>query len=75
MRRNPQPDYAAIVTFLEANHDMVTRSLDLASEKAWALSHIGRLKEAEAINRRLLETRNNPVDLILDSNLRNEYGH
>lgn len=75
MRRNPQPDYAAIATFLEANHDMVTRSRDLASEKAWALSHIGRLKDAEAINRRLLETRNNPVDLILDTNLSLQSGN
>jgi tetratricopeptide (TPR) repeat protein len=69
MRQQPQPDYAAILTFLEANQDMVERNLDLASEQAWALSHVGRLKDAEAINRKLLERRNNSIDLWLDTNL------
>src|SRR5262249_48338004 len=62
MRRNPQTDYATIIAFLEENQDMVNRCLDLASEQAWALSHVGRLKEAEAINRGPLEARDNPSD-------------
>jgi tetratricopeptide (TPR) repeat protein len=49
MRRQPQPDYTAILEFLEANQDLVERDLDLASERAWALSHVGRLKDAEVV--------------------------
>jgi tetratricopeptide (TPR) repeat protein len=75
MRRQPQPDYAAILAFLNANQDMVERNLDLASEQAWALSYVGRLKDAEVINRKLLERRNNPTDLWLDTNLALQSGN
>jgi tetratricopeptide (TPR) repeat protein len=74
MRYNPQINYADIISFLEVNQDMVDRSLDLASEKAWALSHIGRLKEAESINRRLLESRDNSGDLLLATNIALQLG-
>ena len=69
MRRQPQPDHAAILMFLEANQDLVERDLNLASEQAWALSYMGRLKDAEVVNRTLLERRNNPIDLLLETNL------
>lgn len=69
MRRSPQLDYANPLAFLEEHQDMVDRSLELASEKAWALSHVGQLKEAEAINQRLLQARDNQIDLILEINL------
>jgi hypothetical protein len=75
MRRQPQPDYAAILAFLDANQDMVERNLDLASEQAWALSHVGRLKDAEVFNRKLLEKRKNPTDLWLDTNLALQSGN
>lgn len=74
IRHNPQINYADIISFLEANQDMVERSLELASEQAWALSHIGRLKEAEAINRRLLESRDNAGDLLLETNIALQLG-
>jgi tetratricopeptide (TPR) repeat protein len=75
MRRQPQPDYAAILEFLEANQDLVERDLNLASERAWALSHVGRLKDAEVVNRTLLERRNNPIDLLLETNLSLQSGN
>jgi hypothetical protein len=74
MRRQPQPDYAAILAFLDANQDVVERNLDLASEQAWALSHMGRLKDAEAIHRRLLEARDHPSDLLLETNIALQLG-
>jgi hypothetical protein len=74
MRHNPQTNYADIIAFLEANQDMVERSPELASEQAWALSHVGRLMEAEAINRRLLETRDNSGDLLLETNIALQLG-
>ena len=55
MWRNPQTDDTQLLAFLEENQDMVDRSRDLASMKAWALFHVGRLQEAEAMNRTLLE--------------------
>jgi hypothetical protein len=74
MRRQPQPDYAAILAFLDANQDMVERNLDLASEQAWAFSHVGRLKDAEAVHRRLLEVRDHPSDLWLETNIALQLG-
>lgn len=67
--RSTQTDDSVIVAFLEANQDIVDRSLDLASAKAWALSRIGRLKEAEAINNSLLEKRDSHTDLELEINI------
>jgi hypothetical protein len=75
MRRQPLPDYAAILEFLEAHPDLVERDLDLTSERAWALSHMGRLQDAEAINRALLESRDNPIDLLLETNLALQSGN
>jgi hypothetical protein len=75
MRRQPQPDHAAILEFLEAHPDLVERDLDLTSERAWALSHVGRLKDAEAINRTLLERRSDPIDLLLETNLALQSGN
>jgi hypothetical protein len=75
MRRQPQPDYAAILEFLEANQDLAERDLDLTSERAWALSHVGRLKDAEVVNRTLLERRNKPIDLLLEINLALQSGN
>ena len=54
MWRNLQTDDAQLLAFLEENQDMVDRSRDLASVKAWTLFHVGRLQEAEALNRSLL---------------------
>jgi hypothetical protein len=69
MRRQPHPDYPAILAFLEAHQDLVEQDLDLASEQAWALSHLGRLQDAAAINRRLLQARDHPSDLLLETNI------
>lgn len=74
LRRQPQPDYAAILAFLEAHQDLVERNLDLASEQAWDLSHVGRLRDAAAANRRLLEARDHPSDLWLETNLALQLG-
>lgn len=68
-RRNPQVDHFSILKFLEENHDLVDSSDDLLSEKAWTLSHAGRLKEAEVINTKLLKKRDNENDLELDINI------
>ena len=68
-RRNLQVDHFSILTFLEENHDIVDSSDDLLSEKAWTLSHAGRLKEAEVINTELLKKRDNENDLELDINI------
>jgi hypothetical protein len=69
MWRNPQIDDAQILAFLEENQDMVDCSRDLASVKAWTLFHVGRWKEAEAMNRSLLGVRENHNDLLLETNL------
>lgn len=73
-RRNPKSDHFSILTFLEENHDIVCRSDDLLSEKAWTLSHVGRLKEAEKINSKLLKKRDNENDLELDINIALQLG-
>jgi hypothetical protein len=75
MRRQPQPDYPAILEFLEAHLDLMERDPDLTSEHAWALSHVGRLKDAETVNRTLLESRDNPIDLLLETNLALQSGN
>lgn len=69
IRRDPSADDDSIVEFLEANNDLIDRSKDLAEAKAWALLHLGRWKEAKAINDSLLATRDEPNDLSLDINL------
>jgi hypothetical protein len=69
MWRISQTDDAHILAFLEENQDMVTRNLDLISVKAWTLFHVGRLKEAQALNRTLLTARDNQNDLLLETNL------
>ena len=73
-RRNPKSKHFSILTFLEENHDIVCRSDDLLSEKAWTLSHAGRLKEAEVINTELLKKRDNENDLELDINIALQLG-
>ena len=43
-------DHRQIVELLDANSDLVDRSSDLKSAKAWALFHSGRLSEARELN-------------------------
>jgi tetratricopeptide (TPR) repeat protein len=73
-RSNAQSDHFSILTFLEENHDILDHSDDLLSEKAWMLSHAGRLKEAEKINSELLKKRDNENDLELDINIALQLG-
>ncbi|HEY7492864.1 MAG TPA: hypothetical protein VIH59_17350, partial [Candidatus Tectomicrobia bacterium] len=74
MRHSPQINNTDIIAFLEENQDMVDRSLDLVSEKAWALSYVGRLKEAEAMLT-LLAARDSQNDLLLETNLAIQSGN
>jgi hypothetical protein len=75
VRRNPQAASHDILTFLEQHQEMIDRSPELASAKAWALLHMGRLKAAEAVNHTLLEARNDHNDLLLDINLALQSGN
>ena len=58
-----------VLTFLMHNHDLVDRSQDLSSAKAWALFHTGHMVEAKAENDKLLSSRNGLADVHLDINL------
>jgi hypothetical protein len=69
MWRHPHTDDTQLLAFLEENQEMVDRSRDLASMKAWTLFHVGRLQEAEALNRSLLGARQHHNDLLLETNL------
>lgn len=69
LRRNPTGGQARIVEFFEQNPDVTDWAPDLASAKAWALFHTGRLKEARTINDALRRNRTDPADLQLDINL------
>lgn len=60
---------ASIVSFLNQNADLTEASDDLKSAKAWACLGLGNLKEARDLNDQLLKARNNPADLLLDTNL------
>jgi len=73
-RKNTQVDLFSILTFIEENHDLVDSSDDLLSEKAWTLSHAGRLKEADEINTGLLKERDNENDLELNINIALQLG-
>ena len=67
--RNPATGEGDVVAFLDKNGDLVARSYDLTSAKAWALCHMGRLTEARSINDELLGKRHEVNDLSLDINL------
>jgi hypothetical protein len=69
MRRDTTTSEADLLAFLEANTDLIAGDNDLASEKAWALFHVGRLEEAQQVNDRLLAERSSERDLALDLNI------
>ena len=69
MRTGPSTNESDVVAFLEENDDLVQQSTSLATEKAWALAHIGRLAESKKLNDRLRTKRDDPFDLLLDINL------
>lgn len=69
IRRNASLDSASILAFLDENQDLVEQSLNLSSERAWVLSHVGRWQEAAACNDKLLNARTHTNDLTLDINL------
>jgi tetratricopeptide (TPR) repeat protein len=68
-QRNPQGNPGSLLKFIEENQDIVDTNDDLLSEKAWVLSHAGRLEEADKINKELLIKRFNDNDLELDINI------
>ena len=61
--------YRDLVEFLAAAEDLVAINDDLASAKAWALFHTGRLVEAKSINDRLQQRRRSRNDAGLELNL------
>lgn len=69
LRRNPAGGQTRIVGFFEQNPDVTDWAPDLASARAWALFHMGRLEEAKAINDTLRRNRTDSTDLHLDINL------
>lgn len=69
LTKMPVSDDQRIVSFLEDNHDLVARSHDLASAKAWALFSLGRWQEAGSITDRLVQERSSASDILLDTNL------
>ena len=59
-----------IIEFLEANSDLVERSPDLQSAKAWALFAIGRLSDARVLNESLRMTGQQAASMLdLDINI------
>lgn len=74
LQRHPAATPADIADFLEKNSDLTEQNLELQQAKAWAYFNLGRLQEAKMINDRLLHTRNERADLMLDINLAIESG-
>jgi len=73
-RRNIRADFNRILTFFNEIDDLVDGNDDLLSEKAWTLSYVGQLKEAQEINSELLKKRDNEDDLLLDINIALQLG-
>jgi hypothetical protein len=67
-------DDVNIIRFLNDNDDLVIQDQELASRKAWISSRLGQCWEARIINDKLLQERDNPVDLTLDINLAIQFG-
>ena len=62
-------DHESIIEFLEENPDLLEHSDHLKAAKAWALYHVGRLKESRALNDFLLNQRIDEEALHLDINI------
>jgi tetratricopeptide (TPR) repeat protein len=69
MHRDLKSDEANILSFLEANEDLVDRNPDLISARAWALFRAGHLDKARILNSRLRSERDHQMDLQLDINI------
>lgn len=69
LRHDRLADPGDVLSFLDANQDLVARDDDLAAEGARALLHLGRLDEARGVNDGLLSRRRDQSDLALDINL------
>lgn len=63
-----------IINFLDDNQDLMERSNDLSSAKAWALFQLGKPEDARIYNDKLLETRHEFSDVQLDLNIALETG-
>jgi len=74
MSRDPNTDQTDVLTFLNANQDLVDREPGLQSAKAWALFETGRHEEAKEINELLRSTRREDSDLHLEINLALQVG-
>ena len=59
-------DHAAIIQFMEQNPDILERSKELQSTKAWALYNSGRIEQSKKINDKLLHQRLDADDFHLD---------
>jgi len=75
LRRDTSASNDHVLDFLSRHDDLVERSQDLASAKAWALFHAGRWSDAKSINDILLRDRNGTDDLLLDINLALQTGN
>ena len=62
-------DHAALLMFLDEYPNLAKQNKDICAARAWALFHAGQLGEARAINERLLTSRANVNDLMLDVHL------
>ena len=62
-------DHAALLTFLDAYPSLAEQNEDIRGARAWALFRAGQLGEARTINERLLTSRANVNDLMLDVHL------
>ena len=62
-------DHESVLEFLDAYPGLVAQDEELQSARAWSLFHAGRLRESREVNDRLVATRSNVNDLMLDVNL------
>ncbi len=62
-------NHASIVEFLDENSDLLAQSDDLKAAKAWALYHVGRLKDSKTLNDYLLNQGIDEEALHLDINI------
>jgi len=74
MRRDSKSTDAEILEVLNVNDDLVAKSDDLKSAKAWALFATGRGSDAKHLNDQLVVKRKNRADLMLDMNLALQMG-
>ena len=66
---SPHFDFARIIDFIESNQDLVAHSDELGAAYGRALYLVGRVHDANQVNQRLLDRREDSSDSLLEANV------